>query len=71
MWEKASIAAAALVVDLWAERRRKIGHWLKENASATEPPIELLDTTDAGEAETAVAVARWIREKAVLAGETD
>jgi hypothetical protein len=56
-----------------ANMKAQVGfnHWLKENAASTEPPIELLDTTDAGEAETAVAVARWIREKAVLAGETD
>jgi hypothetical protein len=34
--------------------------WLKKNTAATEPPIELLATTAAGEVGMAAAVARWI-----------
>ena len=42
----------------------EFNHWLKENGSTTSPPIDLLDTTTAGELETVTAVARWIRQKA-------
>ena len=34
--------------------------WLQENATTTDPPITLLDTSAASVAETATAVRRWI-----------
>ena len=37
--------------------------WLKENAAATAPPIDLLDTTRTGELETAAVAAFWMRQK--------
>lgn len=38
--------------------------WLKENGPTTSPPIDLLDTTTAGELQMTTAVAHWIRQKA-------
>lgn len=35
--------------------------WLRDNGPATNPPMTLLDTTDASPAETTAAVAGWIR----------
>jgi hypothetical protein len=35
--------------------------WLRENGPATNPPMTLLDTTDATPKETTAAVAAWIR----------
>ncbi|WP_233159752.1 AAA family ATPase [Pseudonocardia sp. MH-G8] len=34
--------------------------WLRRNGPALNPPVELLDTTDLPQAETAAAVTRWI-----------
>jgi DNA-directed RNA polymerase subunit RPC12/RpoP len=38
----------------------QFNRWLKENHASTQPPIDLLDTGGADEAETAAAVAGWI-----------
>ena len=43
------------------EAQVQFNQWLKDNAAATEPAIDLLDTTMAGEAETAAAAARWLQ----------
>ncbi|MFC5285891.1 AAA family ATPase [Actinokineospora guangxiensis] len=37
--------------------------WVKANAATTDPPMELLDTTHAPVAETAAAVAAWVRAR--------
>jgi hypothetical protein len=37
-------------------------YWLKANAASTSPPMTLLDTSDADEAETVSAVADWVRQ---------
>ena len=41
----------------------QFNHWLKANAATTDPPVTLLDTTGRPAAETADAVADWIRQK--------
>ena len=38
----------------------EFNHWLKEHAAQTEPPITLIDTTDAPVADTAARVAAWL-----------
>jgi hypothetical protein len=44
------------------EAQVTFNRWLKENGPASAPAITLLDTTAAGELETAAAVALWIGE---------
>ena len=39
--------------------------WVKANAALTDPPMDLLDTTDVPVEETAAAVAAWVRAKLV------
>lgn len=41
----------------------KFNRWLKEHAATTNPPVTLLETTDRDAAETADAVAAWIKER--------
>lgn len=47
----------------------RFNHWLMANGAETSPSITLLDTTDASEGDTAMAVARWI-EGQIAADET-
>jgi DNA-directed RNA polymerase subunit RPC12/RpoP len=42
----------------------EFNHWLKRHAAETDPPVTLIDTTRAAPAETAAAVAAWIRAHA-------
>ncbi|HEX8070320.1 MAG TPA: AAA family ATPase [Pyrinomonadaceae bacterium] len=42
----------------------QFNHWLKANAATTTPPVTLIDTTKTPPAETAAAVATWIRRHA-------
>ena len=37
--------------------------WLRENASTTEPPMDVIDSTHQTPEETTEAVAAWIRSK--------
>jgi hypothetical protein len=37
--------------------------WLRERAGSTEPPMQTVDTTRQSPAETAEAIAAWIRER--------
>jgi len=37
--------------------------WLRENASSTEPPMDVIDSTHQTPEETTVAVAAWIRSR--------
>jgi broad-specificity NMP kinase len=45
------------------EEMQSFNRWLKANAASTEPPIELLDTSDADPSETVAAVASWVRQR--------
>lgn len=45
------------------EAQLAFNHWLKEEGPRAAPPVALLDTTAAGEYETASAVAHWIECK--------
>lgn len=51
-----------------ADLKAQVGfnQWLKENGPKSTPPVELLDTTAAGEGRTAAIVARWIHDIAAL-----
>src|SRR5579859_1756754 len=44
-------------------RMLAFNQWLLEHAAASDPPIALLDTTRATQAETAAAVAMWVRSR--------
>jgi hypothetical protein len=42
---------------------RSFNEWLKRNGATTDPPLTLLDTTEADPDETAAAVAEWVRAR--------
>ena len=45
------------------ERMAQFNRWLKEHASATQPPMTLYDTTSRSVAETVAYTAAWIRQR--------
>ncbi|MGX7824110.1 AAA family ATPase [Actinokineospora sp. 24-640] len=52
----------------WQDERRiadmlRFNAWVKDNAAATDPPMDLLDTSDVPAEETALAVAAWVRAR--------
>jgi hypothetical protein len=45
------------------ERMGQFNRWLKTHAATTQPPMLLYDTTSVSVAETAAAIAQWIRQR--------
>lgn len=52
----------------WQDERRiadmlRFNAWVKDNAATTDPPMDLLDTSETPVEETALAVAAWVRAR--------